>query len=580
MKKRLISLLLVGTMVTALFGGCGTEKEVQQKEESGSVSGGAEKSDDTEQEVALEPVTIKIMGQELAGFEPQTKWEEYPVGQKLIEDLKEIGIELDIEWVPMDNFLNVLNTRMAAGVDTPDLVSYGWYGTDAIVEWGKSGLVSPVNELLEKYDEDGSIRAFYDEYAPGAWESVTAGDGNNYWFSYLAAMADDVDSATGVECTSAGIHTWYIRRDWVEAVGEEVKEMYTLDEFTDLMKKMHDEDANGNGISDELIYFNISESCFEPLFGLNSSYMCGYGSNGEFGANIYNENFSSYIKYLNSLVEYGLWDSMMLTSTVQELASMDRVAAYSTYHRVDSDYDSYLPFYDENDSVTSYYVPIIIDDDGDLSNGYPMLTDSSGVTSYTPYFVPSASENQEAVVRLMDYIYTKEYAILDQFGLEGKDAGYIKDENGNIVLTGITGSDKAESLNKIAVTWLALPAFLSVIPKVQDVKNEADATNRPKLQWYYELNYKLRSDYYYKSLENGTINYRIPSYAGSTNEEAAILSAKAAELETYMLELLTDMILGRKSIDGLADYQKELEELGYKEYIEVFEAKYNRLAGK
>ena len=172
MKKKIIALFLAVAFVLSLVA-CGGQPS--------SASSSPSTSD--------ELVTLKILCKNDFSSETKTEdWEKYDISQTFKEKLAELGIQLEVECIANDNFTNVVNTRMAAGVDMPDIISVAFEGginMDNIVSWGQNGLIIPASELMEKYDTDGSIAAYWDKYAPGTRGAQTAPDGNLYWFAYL-----------------------------------------------------------------------------------------------------------------------------------------------------------------------------------------------------------------------------------------------------------------------------------------------------------------------------------------------------------------------------------------------------------
>lgn len=576
LRKKILSSSLAVVMVLGSLTACG-QPENEQKEVENSVVENQTSGEEKVEEEVYEPATVKILAQNVDGA--LDTWMDMPMGQVFIEKLEEIGIKLELELVAPDSFGDVLNTRMASGVDMPDLISSGWGKANEINNWGKSGLVYSLDELIEKYDTDNSIVGFLDEYSPGSWEVASTLEGDHYYFYYPWRSIDNVEKNTGETVVDVGIFTTYLRADWVEAVGEELKDVYTFDEYINLLKKFREEDANGNGEKDEIIALHPNDfgSGYAPYFGLNGQILCGYkAGDTAVSANIYNENFPEYIKLFQELYECGVYDTVALSTEQTELISMDRVSSY--FGNISAEAGSnLLPGYNAEDLETKHYVSVIIDDDGDLSNGYPMIADPRGAGVYTRYFIPTGCENPEAVMRLMDYVYSLEYAEFTQFGLEGEDAGYTRDENGNIMRTNNT-TDKGKSLNAIGISWATLPHML-VLPSIQDIK-EFDSKDVPKHAYYNELNYLIRSELYDKAIENGTVVYRSTKYAAATEEEMAYINEKENILNTYMNELIIDLVLGRKSLDDLELYQKELEDLGLGKYIEIHQNRYDRLAVK
>ncbi len=572
MKRRVLTFLLTGAVLAGLLAGC-TQKD-NTGTQADSKTGGTDKpADDGEGKRAdakEELTTVKILCKNDFSADIKTAdWEKYPVSKVVISDLEKIGIRLELECIDNDSFANAVQTRIASGVDIPDLIAYCWAGAgeNDVLELAKNGLVYPVNELVDQYDEDGSIKAFYDEKAPGVWEQLTAADGNLYWFTYLAGVPNRVDKETGTPYVAAYPHTLSIRKDWLEAVGEEVKDVYTPKELADVVKKMQDADVNGNGLKDEVIFTNIDKSSLIGYaYGLNAGLLCGwFEEQNEVFSNFYHENFPAYIQFMQSLYQDGLIDTAMLTMPQDEMVSQNRVAVASGYAVQDAvAYEDVLPGVEDD---KSYYIPVLLDTDGDLTNGFTTRVDSVKGTSYCQYFVPKGAQNVEAVARLMDYVYTDAYAVLNQLGLEG--TGYERDENGNYVDIVLPGDDGV-SFRDTSCGLYALPSLLTT-PLVVERYNSGDPQYKvDKAEWVY----KFRQELFPLADQ---VAFSTQNLAMPTEEESAFISEKVTVLETYASELLADLILGNKSLDNLPGYLEEMEELGLKEYIDIMQARRDRL---
>ena len=130
MKKKLISLLLASAMAVGVLAGCGqaqesTEATVEEKTEASATQDTAAESDDkAEEEVPQELVTIKMLARNMHWGDLEGKmWADYAPGKALQEDLAELGLALEIEFVEETDWENVLNTRMASQNDLPDLIA-------------------------------------------------------------------------------------------------------------------------------------------------------------------------------------------------------------------------------------------------------------------------------------------------------------------------------------------------------------------------------------------------------------------------------------------------------------------------
>lgn len=572
MKKKVLSLLLVGTMLVGMLAGCGDNKD--------NVSNNDEKQNTSEQEGGeqeggeQELTTVKILANYLAGVVsgPDWQWDSSVVGQALKKDLEEIGIRLEVELVDAEQISNIVSTRMASGIDLPDLVSYCWQAdaNNTIKKWADSGLVYELTTLLEQYDEDGSIMKFYTETAPGAMGLNAFDDGSLYWFSYLwsSEARKYVDKETGTPYTNAdGTRNISIRKDWVEAVGETIKESYTLDELRTLLIKFREEDANGNGLQDEIVAYNIGDfaNTIATAFGLTRQTLAGYFE-GEYEvfSNFYHENFPAYIEYMKSLYDAGVYDTVAISTPNDQLIAEDRVALADGYSKWD--FESYLPTAEPG---KLYYMPVYIDDDGNLDNGFYQYADSTGTASYCNYFIPTVSKNVEAVIRLMDYVYSEDYYKLCQLGVEGY--GYDVDENGNYVVR--PNPDALDDMKNLQ--WITIaPYILPQVYAVQTVNERVYGTEKEEAKGLH--NYKFSTEYYETVMDANMMEFSNQSLAMPTPEEQSFIDEKTSVLHSYANELLTDLIMGRKSLDDMPQYLNEMEELGLKEYVDIIQARLDR----
>lgn len=562
MKKRVLSLVLAGVMAIGLLTGCGNNSASESSN-----------TDPSKTEEGGELTTVKVLCKNDFSADIKTEdWEKYPVSQVFIQELEEIGIRLELECIDNDSFANVVQTRMAAGVDIPDLVSYTWEvnAADTLIEYANNGLIYSLDELLSQYDEDGSIRKFYDEKAPGVWEKDMAQDGKLYWFSYLMNQeTESVDAQTGVAYKPVWPHMASIRKDWVEAVGENVKEVYTPEELRALVKKMQDQDVNGNGSKDEIMYLPIdSFGYIAQAFGLTNNLMPDYfQEDNKVFSNFAHENFSAYIEWMQSLYKDGLIDTTALTTTMDEMISQERAAVVTQY--ATWTYEDALPNA-ENDK--SYYVPIMVDMDGDLSNGFTISVDSTESTSYSNYFIPKAAKNPEGVIKLMDYIYSEEYALLDWYGLEGK--GYTKNDDGSLTKIAVTPDNPdTYSLFEASIGQFGLPAVRGLFTETAErYAEDAPVYVKDKYDWVFNFSTEL-----YDKADH--IHFGSQTLAMPTEEETAVLSEKGTVLSTYAQELLADLILGNKSLDDMPKYLEEMDNLGMQDYIDVIQARRDRVLG-
>lgn len=495
-------------------------------------------------------------------------WEQYDSSTIFKDMLKAVGVEIELECIDRTALNNVVATRMAAAVDLPDLVAY-LGATEDVLNWADSGLVIPASDLLDEYDPNGEIKAFYEERCPGAWSANTAPDGKIYWFSSLTNIGIHVQE-TDQEIHAYNPFSALLRHRWLEDLNIEYKDFYTPEELYDILVAFQENDANGNGLKDEVISIDISsfKNGMAVPFGLNQSLVVGLNGDGEVGCNVKNEHFKEYIEFMKSLVDAGLYDTTSLNDETFSIISNNRASMIYDGCNFGS-YEKYLPNLDQFDRL---YVPFILDLDGDYKTGFhavgDALTSSSGC-----FFVTSACQNPEAIVKMMKVVYSNDYALLCDRGIEG--VNYTLNEDGSATAIQIPDADKdpikQTSLAGSGVALYALPC-LRVSMRVQPF------ISRTPDQWAYRKHLFV-SNFRTEYIQYGTWETHSIPQAIATEEELEVFDEYRTVLETYVTELLTDLILGRKSLDDLDAYIAEMESIGLNEFIEMTEARYNRYIG-
>lgn len=572
--KKLIALLLTLAMLLSLAA-CGTSNSGSGSTEAPAASAEKPASADTPTgEPAQELVTLKILCKN--DYDSNVKladWKDYDISQTFIDRLAEMGIAIELETISNADFANVVRTRMASGVDMPDIISVAFdsLSSSEVAEWGMNGLIIPASKLMADYDTDGSIAAYWDKNVPGDRGVQTAPDGNLYWFSYLY-NTQQFDSATGKKIATEGLRLASIRKDWVEAVGEEVKTVYTPDELYDLMVKFQENDVNGNGVKDEVVHVKI-DSFYDNLargFGLNTSTLAYVDENGTATSNFYNKDaLVPYLEYMNKLYADGFYDTTSFTgdAMANELISENKAAVVFNY--------ATWAYEDQIQDPDALYVPFVLDVTGSLEDGWYAQGDHPCMT-FNQYFVTSACKNPEVAAKLFDFIYSDEYAIMCNC-VEGVTATveddamkYISVEACPDITADPDGfwawKHKYSNLSETGVGLYALPNMIT-IPSYTELTpdtltGKALAKHEQKLAIMESLD---TCDFQAKN----TLAIRTP-------EESELNSTISEALTTYASELLTDIILGNRDISTLDDGIAEMEKLGLKDYIAMVQARYDR----
>ena len=160
---------------------------------------------------------------------------------------------------------NVTDWQQALGMlvaadKEPDIIHL--YTQTAINQYTINGTLRPLDGLIEEYAPN--IKRFFEEN-PDLREVTQWKDGNIY---FLPCYTDGEFS-----------NGWFIRKDWLDKLG--LKEPETVEEYYQVLKAFKTQDPNGNGIADEIPYFNRkagvdyteSVTCLLQLWNTNQGIM-------------------------------------------------------------------------------------------------------------------------------------------------------------------------------------------------------------------------------------------------------------------------------------------------------------------
>ncbi|MDR1599074.1 MAG: hypothetical protein LBS11_04290 [Oscillospiraceae bacterium] len=490
--------------------------------------------------------------------------------QEFEKQLADRGIEIEYELVSDASIADTVRMRMAAQVDVPDMIADAWIGIteSEVLAWAGNGLILDVKKLVDQYDEDGSIFKYYDDHTPGVLASLTAADGGLYWFSYLnAPTMMNEDGSTPEYYGNSYMPS--IRADWMESVGIPYSMYMTHDELFDTLKAFQDNDANGNGAADEVMAIDIKgySNGIARSFGLSLQTLAAIDkATNKVYNNLDKPEFKSYINYMKRLYEAGLYDTTALADGMTTQLIADNKAALTFHYAI---WDTFEPTI--SGATDPAYAPIILDDDAGANGFYSTVDPKFG--QYCRYIVTSACRDPQAVVDLYDYIYTDEYAYLDMLGIEGKS--YEKNEFG-VPVSLVDPDWPADFAWEYAsvrntVGMIAVPSVLTT-PSVRDRTKELKTDYR-----------KLKSEYIKYFLDEGGAIADLETYGNlsllislPSPEEQARLDEIDNVLDTYMSELLTDLILGNRSLDDLDQYVEELNVQGLADYMAIIQARRDR----
>ncbi|WP_026528172.1 DUF3502 domain-containing protein [Butyrivibrio sp. VCD2006] len=234
-----------------------------------------------------------------------------------------------------DEATQKLNLIMTDPDSMPDFfLRTGWSKAETL-SYGTQGLIIPLEDMLSQMDNWNKMN----EESPMRKADLTMGDGHIYTYGGQN------------ECFHCMYqHRMYIYKPWVEKyLGGKNPE--TTEELYEFLKKVKEDDANGNGIADEVPMtgfiggwasdptvwmMNSFTQCVNPISNTNPTVAGGLVvNNGKIEYAVMKDEYREGLRYMHKLFKEGLLDNQtFLQDNTQFSATMDptegnKVAVYA-----------------------------------------------------------------------------------------------------------------------------------------------------------------------------------------------------------------------------------------------------------
>lgn len=465
---------------------------------------------------------------------------------QMVEDYT--NVHIDWEIVPYAGYEEVIQARLAAGADLPDIINV--YTPANALQAGKNGIL--VN-LAEYWDECfPCTKAYFAEEGTDYKNLISNGDGSIY-------------SLQGTTEPVEGHITLCYNTEWMQKLGAEIPK--TLDEFTALLEKMKAAgDLNGNGVDDEIVFTGADMqklySAIGTAFDLEA-YLSMEPYAVRDGKNVYDEytcdNQKAYLTYVNDLYKKGLIDQeicSMSASTLSEKCAADRVGVFAYYTAFAISYGA-MTTAGQSDPLGEHFTlgyPLA----SSYNNNEAYFTRREVVSSSLSTAVTENSENKELAMRWLDAVFgSKDLVTLRTCGVEGEHFTANADGTKTLIAPadGSTWSG-VEGGNQLTI------AFIQTKEQLLNTKQE--------YPWYL-AEYDVLRD---------TIKWKSPTIVhvvGYSDEEQEKVDLYNTDIKTYYAEARDGFVKGDLDIEKDWDrYVSTMEQLGVKEMVSVWQSVYDR----
>ena len=506
-------------------------------------------------------------------FTPQESFQDFDTNSftKLVEDKFDVKLKFTTTNVDPASAAETRQITLASG-DLPDmfLLSSGvdYFSRSELVKYGEQGALLPLNDLIKK--DAPEIDAALDA-TPEYRELSTAPDGTIWGLPFWE------------DCLHCSYRSkFWINTDWLNKLGLAMPT--TPDEFFNVMMAFKTEDPNGNGIADEIPMTGAAPSSIIPFLmnpfiyvsKPNTSQPASLGLDGDkVQLQVAQDGYREGLKFINKMWAAGLIDPAAF--------SQDYAAMIATGNHAG---DIILGGGTVNDP--GGMVTVGQDDKRDaVYNPVPPLTGPGGQNA--TYILPSvpgatfvltskASEaKQKKIMEIMNYLFSDEGHVRAEFGEEG--VGWEPAGPGDIALD-----------QKLTPTFKDLPF---------DESNPADYNGDWRRQAQYNETYDFRNSQVQPLDTSGTAGYERRLFDATQlylnkptdaifpywnvwvdDKDNAELSTLQVNVESFVSTATAEFVTGVRdpnSDDAWKQYLSDLDGLGAKRYIEIYQNAYDKV---
>lgn len=316
--------------------------------------------------------------------------------------LEDTGVDAQAVWFPYGSEDEKRNLMIGDESEQLDIIMSGDW-----VEYSKSGVITPLNDLLEEYGQD--ILAAYSDF-PGIWDVVTdPATGNIYGLPRTLDLTQ---------------HPVWVRQDWLAKVGK--TQPASIDELGEVLAAFAEQDPAGNGQTIPMLL---------DLEGIN------YGISGAFTENGYGNWIGEDGRVYLPVMQAGYKDCIALMADWYEKGYI-----YMDSFNIDTTKINELILADRVASTAIVYSPICINlpelQTIDPEADYNYNPELSGAAGYAESAIGATSscmmildrcQDKAAAVKLLNWFMDKENFISSYCGRIGIDWDWVNEEDSTLV---------------------------------------------------------------------------------------------------------------------------------------------------
>ena len=447
---------------------------------------------------------------------------------------------------------------LLASANFPDMMEYNWGayagGPDQAIN---DGVIISLNKYLE-------------DYAPNYYDYMEGKKGEENGFRFKASSVSMEGNYYGFKQLRVGnvkgFSGFYVRKDFLDKWGLDIPT--TIDEWENVFKV-----AKENGIKrpltgDEALFSIRGLDMFNVAWKVRKAFYVD-GKTVKFGP--FETAYKDYVAKMADWVKKGYVDVDYITNeTINVESAMTNGTSVASFGSVGAGLGKLIAAMEEKDpnyKLAACPYPVL--KEGETPWAQQIGEDATDASIAISVQCGAENENRyKEAIKFCDFHYSEEGMILKNFGIEGETYTLEKDEEG---VTHFVYTDKIYDHEKIGAHSVEAALFYFMRP------SNAPGINQPAdfLNGYYT--YEAQQDaikVWNKHADVAKKNV-LPTLS-YTAEEAAERATISAAARDNLDAAISNIILGKASIDSYDDAIKAAKKAGYDRIVEGTQIAYDR----
>jgi len=446
------------------------------------------------------------------------------------EYMKRTGINVEYKHPAQGTESEALNLLLASG-ELPDVIEYNWLSLNPDSAIEKKNILA-LNAYIEDYSPN--LKKWLEDHPEVNKQLMT--DNGNYYVYPFVRDDDRLQSTSG----------FMLRGDWLKELGLELPE--TIEEWSTVLTAFRDKKGST-----------------APFSGLPTFFMGGFGVypdfylvDGKVHYGYYEEAFKDYLVEMNRWYNEGLLDKNFAvidgkqidSDTLNGVAGARFGAGGSTMGTL---LNAKAGSGEKYELAATKFPAMKKGEKAEFANKQWQYSPVNGAA------ITAQAKNPVLAARFLDYSYSEEGHMLNNFGIEGESYNMVDGYPtfSDVITKNPNGLSMAQSIPLYARS-------ANEGPFVQDVRY---------IEQYYQLD--AQKDALEKWSDNNDLDHRMPQIT-LTKEEASKNSKIMSDVSSYCNENMVKFILGTKSLDEFDDYMATLKSMGIEDAIKIQQDAYNR----